>query len=723
MAPDESARTAAADTSAERPGETERRRPRPAREQPPPIVANPASISGTVLRDGQPVPGATVTARSDAQYLQAVTDTLGAFRLEQLSAGQFLLSANTDAAASEVIGPFVMAPGQRQEGVVLTLHAAASLTGTVRDERTRRPIEGAQVRSSSGATVTDHAGRFTLASLPAPGSWLEASAEGYETRAQWLTLDGAREHGGMELSLRASTILRGRVTRLGQPVAGASVWAEGGYLAVKGEHFGPVATDADGRFALDVAAGELQLAASGPGQGRVAGPQLTVSEGGRYEELHIELGEALEARGTVTVDGQPAEGVSLFLIDARSQQVASGTATGPGGAFTLTGVPTGAYLVQVHAGAQVAQRGPFTLTGSSDEPWNIELSSERKLGGRVEPAQAGVVVRWWTTEWAGPLQAQVATDAEGRFAFEAVPEGALHVEAEGPAGYATAVATAGTEVLLRLRQSEIRGVVVDERGRAATDFTVSATPRTGGLARSKLVLHPNGEFALSAPPGHYEVSAQVAGRGQTNATLVEVPAGGAPPEVRLQLIEARAVSGFVVDARTDAALGGVEIAIVRIRANEAFQHERGAMVTSDAAGRFDFGAVPNDARIRFRRDGYRTAWVSTQQLESWGGRVALTEGTDRRPPPQPYEGVGMVLRPEANGTVFVQAVFEGGPAQAAGVLRNDEIVAVDGRPVAGRPLQEVTQLIMGPSGSVVRVTFRRGDQVFQVALRRRSIRL
>lgn len=60
-----------------------------------------------------------------------------------------------------------------------------------------------------------------------------------------------------------------------------------------------------------------------------------------------------------------------------------------------------------------------------------------------------------------------------------------------------------------------------------------------------------------------------------------------------------------------------------------------------------------------------------------------------------YDGIGVVLR-EAEGRVFIDGIHHGGPADEAGLLRGDELVAIDGAPpsavdaFAGRAGERVT---------------------------------
>lgn len=74
---------------------------------------------------------------------------------------------------------------------------------------------------------------------------------------------------------------------------------------------------------------------------------------------------------------------------------------------------------------------------------------------------------------------------------------------------------------------------------------------------------------------------------------------------------------------------------------------------------------------------------------------------------QHFSGVGIEVHYDAEKKRIVVAntiVGHPHPAHDAGMRRGDQIVAVDGVPVAGKPLDEAMQLIKGPAGETVRVS-------------------
>src|SRR5262249_51786765 len=86
------------------------------------------------------------------------------------------------------------------------------------------------------------------------------------------------------------------------------------------------------------------------------------------------------------------------------------------------------------------------------------------------------------------------------------------------------------------------------------------------------------------------------------------------------------------------------------------------------------------------------------------------EGGDR------FLGVSMDPDPLPGGAVRLRGVVDGGPAQAAGLQKDDLLVAIDGRPV--RDHDDLLLLIAtGLAGTEVRVDVKRGTARLTVTVR------
>lgn len=86
------------------------------------------------------------------------------------------------------------------------------------------------------------------------------------------------------------------------------------------------------------------------------------------------------------------------------------------------------------------------------------------------------------------------------------------------------------------------------------------------------------------------------------------------------------------------------------------------------------------------------------------------------------EGIGVQLS-SRDGRVIITAALPGSPAEQAGLRSGDEVVAVDGQPVAGEDAGAVAERIRGPSGTTVALLLRRDGVELQTSVTRAPIRV
>ena len=74
-----------------------------------------------------------------------------------------------------------------------------------------------------------------------------------------------------------------------------------------------------------------------------------------------------------------------------------------------------------------------------------------------------------------------------------------------------------------------------------------------------------------------------------------------------------------------------------------------------------------------------------------------------------YVGIGVRIEPDDAGQPRIIGVFDGSPAEKAGLLPDDVIVAVDGKRTEGASIDDVAGWVRGEAGSTVKITVRRTD--------------
>jgi hypothetical protein len=671
------------------------------------------TVAGRVLLDGVAVPRARVSLRG-ARSEVASTDAEGRFEFTGVTEGLVYLSASTDDAASEVVGPVTITTAPVTD-LVLTLAPAVKVEGVVVDLVARKPVVGAVVLSPQRAAVTDANGRFALSGARG-ATWLDVTAPGFLNRTEWVSLELARSGGLLELVLTPVSRLEGTVLEGGVKVASATVWAEQIEGANRGDRTPTAFTSKEGAFIIESPAGLVRVTGITPRGTRLKGPLLRLGIGEKKTGLVLDAGETSEAVGVVTRAGAPWAGAQLQAIDASNEDIVGVATSGLDGRFRFPALAAGRYVVQVRKGAFSTIAGPFEQAGDA-RSWTITIADGRALDGRVEPPTAEVRVRWRAGSWSGPAT-DTLTDAQGRFHFEGLPDEFISLDAEGPTGAATARVKPGDDVVLRLAHGQVVVHLADDSGRPVTDGVLLSRSMDTGAVRRQMVLAPDGVTRLDLPAGRWELTLEVAGRGRSSTAKLEVRA--APLEVRLTLERSVSVRGVVTDNATKLPVQGAMVEAMTGEVN-AFR----ISVMTDARGAYLLPPVPVTATVVVRHDAFKSAWRRALEGDHWDvGLDALPTGAPTGgSPAQQFEGVGLVLDPNTAQGALVTSVNEGGPAERAGVQRGDLIVGIEGQPVVGVPLQDIIGRIRGPAGTEVHMTFARGAQSFELTIRRRLLTL
>ena len=86
-----------------------------------------------------------------------------------------------------------------------------------------------------------------------------------------------------------------------------------------------------------------------------------------------------------------------------------------------------------------------------------------------------------------------------------------------------------------------------------------------------------------------------------------------------------------------------------------------------------------------------------------------------------YSGVGVTISAGDSGYVEVVTPTKGSPADEAGIRKGDWILAVDGTEYIGADLDTCAAAIRGKEGTDVTLTVRRGEEIFDVTITRKTI--
>ena len=86
-----------------------------------------------------------------------------------------------------------------------------------------------------------------------------------------------------------------------------------------------------------------------------------------------------------------------------------------------------------------------------------------------------------------------------------------------------------------------------------------------------------------------------------------------------------------------------------------------------------------------------------------------------------YVGIGVTIRNTENG-YHIDAVTEDGPADKAGLLPGDMMIAVDGKSVIGMPIEDGKALVQGKKGTTVEITVERAGERLTFTVKRDTVR-
>lgn len=227
------------------------------------VLRGPPGISGTLTRDGAPLPNATVSlhaaldpqasgARYGAALARSSSDAAGRYTLECAQDGAYWVRVEAPQCATLDRGPLQLRARDGLAGVDFALSAGGAIAGSAAPGHGKR-AEGVTIVARRGdghdrSTTTDERGAFVFEAL-APGPWIvERRASADEIAAGWApelaVLCEVAEGGTTQIALPAPDAGLARLE--GQFLLGASA-ASGWTVEVEGRR---ATCDAEGRFTL-----------------------------------------------------------------------------------------------------------------------------------------------------------------------------------------------------------------------------------------------------------------------------------------------------------------------------------------------------------------------------------------------------------------------------------------------------------------------------------------
>lgn len=453
-------------------------------------------------------------------------------------------------AVEAVAEPNALPAAEGAAGVVRPAPLAEGrLTGRVVGEGAQSAtvaVLGASLRRFVDASE----GRFEIGGLP-PGEYRLIATSGGRASEQLgpIPLGPGEVLSDLVLALGEGSVVAGRVidARSQEGVVGAQLVA-GGVVA---------ASEANGRFLLKgLPPGTVELAVSHPGHTPLA-VTLELGLGQRQKGLELSLVPAARVAGRVQLsDARPVVGVAVLALRygfAAGEPPRLLSTTDEDGRFSGE-LPAGRWRLFAPTDSGEARSPELELAvGAERAGLILVVDIGGELSGRVlepggEPSVSAVVT---VTE----LESQRAlgvrsTDASGAFSFPNLPEGVYAVAAQSRgrtarnSGLRIGLAEQA-KTTLHFGNGELSGRVVDGRGRALFDSTVSLVAAGGRSSEGASVpTDPEGRFRFQgvADEGAFTLRARHA---SGEAEVHGIRSGAT--DVELRITARSAIEGSVVD--------------------------------------------------------------------------------------------------------------------------------------------------------------------------------
>ncbi|MFT3696925.1 MAG: carboxypeptidase regulatory-like domain-containing protein [Kofleriaceae bacterium] len=542
------------------------------------------SVEVSVTDGTAPIANADVELRSTVIW-HGRTNANGLVTFTNVGAvwGPVVASAAGFAPSATMLGT----TGHDLARVALRLVKGAAVTGTVVDEA-GKPVEGARVVATNASepfpvvdprrdgVVTAANGAFTLPAI-SPGSWrLTATKAGYaSTTNAPMILDGVSAREATLILARGIT-LTGKVTSAGKAIASAnvSVLSPGNVpWRARRQTF----TAADGTFTVS---GLPKTTVDVVAQATTASPIAHVDLATKTTvELELSITGAITG-SVVDSQGQPVGDAQVFAEPAPTGKPDDITAwivrgsqevvTDQAGAFTLAGLPDGAYQVRAtRPSAGDDEQGlAQPVAAKPGDSIKITLSTDGTLHGKIAfsdgTAPNAFVIR---------LGSSYAKSFLGTAEFKiTAPQGTHSFVVDGPSFLAPAARdiTVGKDLDLGTitvqKGRSVSGHVFDQNNKPVADARVAAgSLLTGGgselyipdesIGAKDTTTDANGYFRIDGfSPGPLAI---VAGTTTARSPSASLPANGDSVSIDLVLAPMSGLDGKVT--RNNAPLGDTPV--------------------------------------------------------------------------------------------------------------------------------------------------------------------
>ena len=312
---------------------------------------NPGNVTGSVVdSNNAALTGVTVSAAG----LSTTSAADGSYALNNLPAGQTTIQASLTGFQSGSASVTVVASATTAAPTITLISSSGAIAGNVKSS-TGAAIAGASVGFGGGTATTDANGNYSLTGVPVGTVQLVASANGFQSVTQSVTVAGGKTSTAnfTLTAAAASGTVTGKITNAssGAILAGATVSWSGGSTT----------SNASGIYTLaNVTAGTQNITAVKTGYlPRTLAAGVT---GGATSTLNIPIATAGKISvKVVTSSGAVVSGATVTIKGGVIPTTVSGSSSSTG-LFTTNWVPVGTYTVTVAKSGFATQTKTTTVS-------------------------------------------------------------------------------------------------------------------------------------------------------------------------------------------------------------------------------------------------------------------------------------------------------------------------------------------------------------------------
>ncbi|HUJ13835.1 MAG TPA: carboxypeptidase regulatory-like domain-containing protein, partial [Thermoanaerobaculia bacterium] len=482
------------------------------------------TISGFVVTDaGAPVPNATVMATSASSSMfgapNATTDGSGAFQMTGLAPGHYTFIARTDGAGQGMLRDFDVSSGGSPR---IVIPAGGSITGHVMG-LSAADLENTTVfangTNGNASAPVDGSGAYRIDGAPTGTVHVTARVNGGfggggKSSAPVAVQVDAGGSATADIQFKTDTVVQGRVTLNGQPMANVMVTFNP-RMGASSQSSGT--TDGNGSYSISgLDDGTYNVGVINIDRSSAFSSTYEVHGSGTFD---ITL-KTVTVQGTVSdsASGEPITGASVQFQATQGGFLSSrAVQTDPSGAFYVDNVAAGSYHVIVQKDGYGQATQEIAVTDAPPDPMQFKLA-----------ASDGVTINVVDSRDNRQLSANAVrivdaagnpVESGGAFRFGGSPE-PLKL-ALAPGQYSVTIAAQGyaTKVVQVTSPSQITvgltpGGTVVFRSKASVRVTVRLIDASGAIYRT---------FALDPSPLTTTISAIAPG----NYTLQVLDGSGA----------------------------------------------------------------------------------------------------------------------------------------------------------------------------------------------------